>query len=180
MIAPEGGTLENCRCQSLPSAFRGSSQGDLGDVTPCNASPNLSTLLGFRPINREVAWKQQILSSFSPMPSSPLELFQLLNELVKVYAQCRRDAADRTVMVIWVSGRRYENHRNDQRIVQPPRNEGVSPTDDPPGNRLRTAQHPCRSPARVVLRGRSAGVTVRGKSEAGYVGISGAFRNVPR
>lgn len=56
-------------------------------MTPCNASPNLSALMSFRPIVRddaEEAWKNQILSLFSHMPTSPLELFQLLNKLVKV------------------------------------------------------------------------------------------------
>ena len=41
----------------------GSSAGDLGDVTPCNDSPNLSALMPFRQVVRDDAekiWRNQI------------------------------------------------------------------------------------------------------------------------
>ncbi|PNF32075.1 hypothetical protein B7P43_G05726 [Cryptotermes secundus] len=64
----------------------GSSTGDLGDVTPCNASPNLSALMAFRPIARddtEEMWRLQIQSLLNQIPASPIELFQLLHRLIK-------------------------------------------------------------------------------------------------
>ncbi|PSN33970.1 Protein furry [Blattella germanica] len=64
----------------------GSSTGDLGDVTPCNASPNLSALMAFRPIMRddtEEAWRLQIQSLLNQIPASPMELFQLLHRLIR-------------------------------------------------------------------------------------------------
>lgn len=67
--------------------FSGSSTGDLGDVTPCNASPNLSALMAFRPIARddtEEMWRLQIQSLLNQIPASPIELFQLLHRLIKV------------------------------------------------------------------------------------------------
>jgi hypothetical protein len=67
--------------------FSGSSTGDLGDVTPCNASPNLSALMAFRPIARddtEELWRLQIQSLLNQIPASPIELFQLLHRLIKV------------------------------------------------------------------------------------------------
>ncbi|XP_068083711.1 protein furry [Anabrus simplex] len=73
----------------------GSSAGDLGDVTPCNASPNLSALMTFRPIMRddtEEAWRLQIQSLLNQIPASPVELFQLLHRLVK-------DVSSKTVSV---------------------------------------------------------------------------------
>lgn len=79
--------MRDRRSSVTRSDTSGSSAGDLGDVTPCNASPNLSALLTFRPIVRddaEEAWKQQILNFFSHLPTLPLELFQLLNRLIKV------------------------------------------------------------------------------------------------
>lgn len=67
--------------------FSGSSTGDLGDVTPCNASPNLSALMAFRPIARddtEEMWRLQIQSLLNQIPAAPIELFQLLHRLIKV------------------------------------------------------------------------------------------------
>ncbi|XP_047109734.1 protein furry [Schistocerca piceifrons] len=63
----------------------GSSVGDLGDVTPCNASPNLSAMT-FRNIIRddsEETWRLQIQSLLNQFPVPPLELFQLLQRLIK-------------------------------------------------------------------------------------------------
>ncbi|XP_069669911.1 protein furry isoform X4 [Periplaneta americana] len=71
----------------------GSSAGDLGDVTPCNASPNLSALMAFRPIMRddtEEVWRLQIQSLLNQIPASPMELFQLLHRLI-------RDVSTKTV-----------------------------------------------------------------------------------
>lgn len=67
--------------------IRGSSGGDLGDVTPCNASPNLSALMSFRPILRddaEEAWRRRIVRMLNLSPSNTLQTFQRLNILLKV------------------------------------------------------------------------------------------------
>ncbi|XP_024082202.1 protein furry isoform X2 [Cimex lectularius] len=63
----------------------GSSAGDLGELTPCNASPNLSTI-SFRPITRhdsEEAWRTHIHSLVSHIPTSPLHLYHLLYRVIK-------------------------------------------------------------------------------------------------
>lgn len=65
---------------------RGSSAGDLGDVTPCNTSPNISSLMTFRPILRndsEKVWKQQIQNTLINL-NDVQQLFQHLNKLIKV------------------------------------------------------------------------------------------------
>lgn len=69
-------------------AYSGSSAGDLGDLTPCNASPNMSTILTFRPINPDVtedAWRHHIQGLLNQVPTSPLQLFHLLHRIIKVY-----------------------------------------------------------------------------------------------
>lgn len=85
---PSSLNLRDRRSSVTRSDTSGSSVGDLGDETPCNASPSLTGHLSFRPLVRdgtEEAWKQQILSLFSHIPTtSTLELFQLLNKLIKV------------------------------------------------------------------------------------------------
>ncbi|CAH0386341.1 unnamed protein product [Bemisia tabaci] len=74
------------------SATSGSSGGDLGDITPCNASPNISALLSFRPITRndaEEIWRHHIHALINRAPSSSLQLFHLLYKLVKeVISKC--------------------------------------------------------------------------------------------
>lgn len=65
----------------------GSSAGDLGDVTPCNASPNLSALMPFRQIVRDDAeeiWRQQIQNLISQNPCNPLDVYQLLSKILRV------------------------------------------------------------------------------------------------
>lgn len=67
--------------------FRGSSAGDLGDVTPCNASPNLSALIPFRQIARddnEEIMRQQIQSLTAQTTYNPLEFFHLLSRILRV------------------------------------------------------------------------------------------------
>nr|CAD7437486.1 unnamed protein product [Timema bartmani] len=64
----------------------GSSAGDLGDVTPCNASPNLSALMAFRPMMRDdtdESYRLQIQVLLNQLPTSPLDIFQLLHRLMK-------------------------------------------------------------------------------------------------
>uniref|UniRef100_A0A1S4MZI1 Uncharacterized protein n=1 Tax=Pediculus humanus subsp. corporis TaxID=121224 RepID=A0A1S4MZI1_PEDHC len=84
---PSSLALRDRRSSETRSDTSGSSVGDLGDDTPCNASPSLTGHLSFRPVVRdcaEEAWKQQILSLFNHIPTtSTLELFQLLNKLIK-------------------------------------------------------------------------------------------------
>lgn len=72
---------------STRSDTSGSSAGDLGDVTPCNASPNLSGIMGFRPIVRddtEEAWRHQLQTLLARTPGNTLELFHQLYRLVRV------------------------------------------------------------------------------------------------
>ncbi|KAK6628771.1 hypothetical protein RUM43_002587 [Polyplax serrata] len=84
---PSSLNLRDRRSSVTRSDTSGSSVGDIGDDTPCNASPSLTGHLSFRSVVRdgaEEAWKQQILSLFNLIPTtSTLELFQLLNKLVK-------------------------------------------------------------------------------------------------
>lgn len=67
--------------------YSGSSAGDLGDVTPCNASPNLSALMPFRQVVRDDAeeiWRQQIQSLITQAPYNTLSFFQLLSKILRV------------------------------------------------------------------------------------------------
>ncbi|XP_063231705.1 protein furry [Bacillus rossius redtenbacheri] len=64
----------------------GSSAGDLGDVTPCNASPNLSALMAYPPMLRddsEEIWRLQIQGLLGQAATDPLEIFHLLHKLMK-------------------------------------------------------------------------------------------------
>jgi hypothetical protein len=65
----------------------GSSTGDLGDITPCNASPNLSALMTFRQVVRddtEEIWRQQVQNLIIQNPCNPLDVFQLLSKVFRV------------------------------------------------------------------------------------------------
>lgn len=65
----------------------GSSAGDLGDVTPCNASPNLSALMPFRQVVRDDAeeiWRQKIQNLVSQVLYNTLDFFQLLSKILRV------------------------------------------------------------------------------------------------
>ncbi|XP_016844243.1 protein furry isoform X3 [Nasonia vitripennis] len=71
---------------STRSDTSGSSAGDLGDVTPCNASPNLSALMPFRQVVRDDAeeiWRQQIQNLIAQTPCNPLDVFQLLSKILR-------------------------------------------------------------------------------------------------
>ena len=71
---------------STRSDTSGSSAGDLGDVTPCNASPNLSALMPFRQVVRddvEEIWRQQIQTLISQSLYNTLDFFQLLSRIVR-------------------------------------------------------------------------------------------------
>ncbi|XP_063986587.1 protein furry isoform X3 [Diachasmimorpha longicaudata] len=72
---------------STRSDTSGSSAGDLGDVTPCNASPNLSALMPFgRQIVRDDAeeiWRQQIQHLISQVPYNILDFFHLLSKILR-------------------------------------------------------------------------------------------------
>ncbi|CAD6239851.1 GSCOCG00002390001-RA-CDS [Cotesia congregata] len=71
---------------STRSDTSGSSAGDLGDVTPCNASPNLSALMPFRQVVRDDAeeiWRQQIQNLISQPPYNILEFFHLLSRILR-------------------------------------------------------------------------------------------------
>lgn len=72
---------------STRSDTSGSSAGDLGDVTPCNASPNLSALMPFgRQVVRDDAeeiWRQQIQHLISQVPYNVLDFFHLLSKILR-------------------------------------------------------------------------------------------------
>ncbi|KAL1131070.1 hypothetical protein AAG570_012307, partial [Ranatra chinensis] len=65
----------------------GSSGADLGELTPCNASPNLSagmSVAGLRHDDTcEEAWRFHMQSLVSYIPTSPLHLFHLLHRVIK-------------------------------------------------------------------------------------------------
>ncbi len=67
----------------------GSSAGDLGDITPCNASPHLPGMISFRPPpirdESEEIWRRNLQSLLFDQPSghAPDLLFQLY-KLIKV------------------------------------------------------------------------------------------------
>ncbi|KAF3420714.1 hypothetical protein E2986_01316 [Frieseomelitta varia] len=71
---------------STRSDTSGSSAGDLGDVTPCNASPNLSALMPFRQVARDDAeeiWRQQIQNLITQSLYNTLDFFQLLSRILR-------------------------------------------------------------------------------------------------
>lgn len=66
--------------------FSGSSAGDLGDVTPCNASPNLSAIINSRPIARHdtlETWTSYV-QNMSQCPANTLHIFHQLQKLISV------------------------------------------------------------------------------------------------
>ncbi|CAH1110307.1 unnamed protein product [Psylliodes chrysocephalus] len=70
---------------SARSDTSGSSTGDLGEVTPCNASPNLSTLLNMRPISKSDVldnWTSYIQSNMLQTPANTLQFFHQFQRLV--------------------------------------------------------------------------------------------------
>lgn len=66
----------------------GSSAGDLGDITPCNASPHMPGLISYRaPIRDEVeeAWRRNLQSLLINQPTShPPDLLLQLYRVIKV------------------------------------------------------------------------------------------------
>lgn len=70
----------------LHKHFSGSSAGDLGDVTPCNASPNLSAIINSRPIARHdtlETWTCYV-QNMSQCPANTLHIFHQLQKLIAV------------------------------------------------------------------------------------------------
>ncbi|XP_026809010.1 protein furry isoform X2 [Rhopalosiphum maidis] len=61
----------------------GSSIGDLGDLTPCNASPNLNALMSFQRDDTEECWRSTIKSLLDQKPSNALHMFHILHRVVK-------------------------------------------------------------------------------------------------
>ena len=64
----------------------GSSAGDLGEVTPCNASPNFSGILTIRPSKSDVLenWTSFIQTNMIQISTNTLQFFHQLQNLVKV------------------------------------------------------------------------------------------------
>lgn len=78
--------LNNMFCIFFICVLSGSSAGDLGDVTPCNASPSLSGLVNVRTITRHdtlEVWTSYV-QSMSQGPANALHLFQQLQKLIRV------------------------------------------------------------------------------------------------
>lgn len=90
----------------------GSSAGDLGDITPCNASPHMPGLISFRaPTIRdegEETWRRNMQSLLINQPSSHAsELLLQLYRLVKV---CFFNFEFEHVFMILFSGSHYQVH----------------------------------------------------------------------
>jgi hypothetical protein len=62
----------------------GSSIGDLGDLTPCNASPNPNALMSFQRDDTEECWRATVRSLLDQTPSNTLHMFHILHRVVKV------------------------------------------------------------------------------------------------
>lgn len=62
----------------------GSSIGDLGDLTPCNASPNLNALMSFQRDDTEECWRTNMRSLLDQTPDNTLHMFHILHRVVKV------------------------------------------------------------------------------------------------
>lgn len=74
------------RDSSTRSDTSGSSAGDLGDVTPCNASPNLSSLVNIRPNARNDTvelWTAYVQNTITQSPANTVQLFHQLQKLIK-------------------------------------------------------------------------------------------------
>ncbi|KAJ8924572.1 hypothetical protein NQ315_000721 [Exocentrus adspersus] len=70
---------------SARSDTSGSSVGDLGEVTPCNASPNLSGLASIRAISKSDVlenWSSYIQTSMLQTPANTLQFFHQFQKLV--------------------------------------------------------------------------------------------------
>ncbi|XP_025416970.1 protein furry isoform X3 [Sipha flava] len=61
----------------------GSSIGDLGDLTPCNASPNPNALMSFQRDDTEECWRATVRSLLDQTPSNTLHMFHILHRVVK-------------------------------------------------------------------------------------------------
>ncbi|KAG5899999.1 hypothetical protein JTB14_009086 [Gonioctena quinquepunctata] len=70
---------------SARSDTSGSSAGDLGEVTPCNASPNLSSLMNMRTISKSDVfdnWTTYIQTNMLQTPANTLQFFHQFQKLV--------------------------------------------------------------------------------------------------
>ncbi|KAJ8969161.1 hypothetical protein NQ314_001902 [Rhamnusium bicolor] len=73
---------------SARSDTSGSSGGDLGEVTPCNASPNLSSLANVRAISKSDVlenWTTYIQMNMLQTPANTLQFFHQFQKLVVVF-----------------------------------------------------------------------------------------------
>ncbi|RZC34682.1 Helicase C and/or DEAD domain containing protein [Asbolus verrucosus] len=70
---------------SARSDTSGSSAGDLGEVTPCNASPNFSGILTIRPSKSDVLenWTSFIQTNMIQISTNTLQFFHQLQHLIK-------------------------------------------------------------------------------------------------
>nr|XP_023011562.1 protein furry [Leptinotarsa decemlineata] len=70
---------------SARSDTSGSSAGDLGEVTPCNASPNLSSLINMRAVSKSDVfenWTSYIQTNMLQTPANTLQFFHQFQKLV--------------------------------------------------------------------------------------------------
>ncbi|CAB3359556.1 Hypothetical predicted protein [Cloeon dipterum] len=77
----------------------GSSAGDLGDVTPCNASPSIPAFRAYTRGDAEEVWRRHMQGLLMLVPTAPpLRLFQLLRRLA-------RDVCIKATGMTWDVGR---------------------------------------------------------------------------
>lgn len=86
-------SLKCCRRDSVSrSDTSGSSAGDLGEITPCNASPHMTGMISYRvPIRDEVEeqWRRNVENLlFNPATNYAPELLMQLYRVVKVHSNC--------------------------------------------------------------------------------------------
>lgn len=93
-----------CRRDSVSrSDTSGSSAGDLGEITPCNASPHMTGMISYRvPIRDEVEdqWRRNIETLlFNPATNYAPELLMQLYRVVKVCVKRKKNFYD--LNIIW-------------------------------------------------------------------------------
>ncbi|XP_050432999.1 protein furry isoform X2 [Adelges cooleyi] len=81
-----------CNVQLMPNAgghrdrtdsITSGSSIDLGDLTPCNASPNLNALMSFQRDDTEECWRATVRSLLEQTPTNTLHIFHILHRVVK-------------------------------------------------------------------------------------------------
>ncbi|XP_050540856.1 protein furry isoform X2 [Daktulosphaira vitifoliae] len=71
------------RSNSITRSDTSGSSIDLGDLTPCNASPNLNALISFQRDDTEECWRTTVRSLLEQTPTNTLHIFHILHRVVK-------------------------------------------------------------------------------------------------